>query len=153
MSQDVREYSPSEVVMTFGGAIVEGWERLSIRRMHPSFRIVEGIRGKNTRVRIGNSAAEIDITLSQTSPTNLIFSQIVTLDEAYGTGRIEITLKDVLTGEVFQSTEAFLERPADKEFEAESSERVWKMYCLSSDMTMGSGGNWGSLVDRITSLF
>lgn len=150
---DVREYSPSEVVMTFGGYRVEGWERISIRRLQPSFRLVEGIRGKNTRVRINNTAAEIEIALTQTSPTNNIFSQIVEVDEQYGTGRIELTIKDVLTGESFQSTEAYLERPADKTFDADVTERVWKIVCLSSKSSMGTGGALGSLVDRISSFF
>lgn len=150
---DVREYSPSEVVMTFGGYRVEGWERISIRHLQPSFRLVEGIRGKNTRVRINNTAAEIEIALTQTSPTNNIFSQIVEVDEQYGTGRIELTIKDVLTGESFQSTEAYLERPADKTFDADVTERVWKMVCLSSKSSMGTGGALGSLVDRISSFF
>lgn len=150
---DVREYSPSEVVMTFGGYRVEGWERISIRHLQPSFRLVEGIRGKNTRVRINNTAAEIEIALTQTSPTNNIFSQIVEVDEQYGTGRIELTIKDVLTGESFQSTEAYLERPADKTFDADVTERVWKIVCLSSKSSMGTGGALGSLVDRISSFF
>lgn len=150
---EVREYSPSEVVMTFGGYRVEGWERISIRHLQPSFSLVEGIRGKNTRVRINNSVAEIEIALTQTSPTNNIFSQIVEIDEQYGTGRIELTIKDVLTGESFQSTEAYLERPADKTFDADVTERVWKMVCLSSKSNMGTGGALGSLVDRISSFF
>lgn len=139
--------------MTFGGYRVEGWERISIRHLQPSFRLVEGIRGKNTRVRINNTAAEIEIALTQTSPTNNIFSQIVEADEQYGTGRIELTIKDVLTGESFQSTEAYLERPADKTFDADVTERVWKIVCLSSKSSMGTGGALGSLVDKISSFF
>lgn len=150
---DVREYSPSDVIMTFGGARVEGWERISVKRLLPSFQMVSGIRGVNGRKRLNNTSAEIDIVLSQTSPTNTIFSQIVEVDEMYGTARIEVTLKDVLSGEKFQSTEAFLERPADQSFSSDVSERTWKMICLSSKSTMGSGGALGSLVDRAVSLF
>lgn len=150
---EVREYSPSDVIMTFGGARVEGWEKISVRRLLPSFQIIPGIRGRNGRKRINNTSAEIDIVLSQTSPTNNIFAQIVEVDEMYGTARIEVTLKDVLSGEKFQSTEAFLEKPADQMFGPDVSERTWKMICLSSKSTMGSGGALGSLVDKAVSLF
>jgi hypothetical protein len=150
---DVREYSPSDVVMTFGGAIVEGWERIIVRRNHPSYKIAEGIRNKNTRVRVGNTAASVEIVLAQTSPTNNIFSQIVELDEVYGTARIEVMIKDTLTGEMFSSTEAFLEKPADLEFDGDITERIWRMSCLSSQSKAGSGGALGSLIDRVQSLF
>ena len=150
---DVREYSPSEVVMTFGGYRVEGWERIVIKRIHPSFRFVAGIRGQNTRVSLGNSAAEVEVILTQTSPTNSVFAQIVALDEQYGTGRIELTIKDVLSGEKFQSTQAYLESPAEQSFSSDISERSWKLVCLSSNSDMGTGGALGSLVDRVTSFF
>lgn len=150
---EVREYAPGDVVMTFGGATVEGWESIRVRRMQPSFRMIQGIRDGNARVRVGNTAAEIEITLAQTSPTNYIFSKIVELDEKYGTGRIEVTIRDVLTGEGFQSTKAYLEAPAEIFLEGDVSNRTWKMTCLSSTFIRSTGGALGALVDKVTSLF
>ena len=139
--------------MTFGGYRVEGWNKIVVRQQHPTFSVVHGIRGKNTRKRINNTSAEIEISLDQTSPTNTIFSEIVKLDAQYGTGRIELTLKDTLTGESFASTDAFIEGYADKEFDSDLSDRVWRIQCLTSHSTMGSGGALGSLVDKISSFF
>ena len=150
---DVREYSPSDVVLTFGGTRVEGWNKITVRQQHPTFVIVHGIRGKNTRKRINNTAAEIELSLDQTSPTNTILSEIVKLDAQYGTGRIELTLKDTLTGESFSSTDAFIEGYADKGFDSDLSDRVWKIHCLTSYSTMGTGGALGSLVDKVSSFF
>lgn len=148
---NVKEYSPSDVVITFGGAVVEGWERVVVKRNNPTFKMIEGIRGQNTRTRNLNSAAVVEIVLAQTSPTNYIFSQIVALDERTGSGRIEITIKDVLTGETFSSQEAFLEKPSDMSWEDDLTERTWTMHCLKSRFEAGSGGALGSLVDRVMS--
>lgn len=150
---EVREYSPTDVIMTFGGSVVEGWDKITTQRINESFKIVEGIRGKNTRIRINNTAATVEITLSQTSPTNYIFSEIVRMDEEYGTGRIEVMIKDIMTGEVFSSTEAFLERPSAYTFEEDISDRVWTMHCLSSNFSIGSSSPLGSLVENFRSIF
>lgn len=150
---DVREYSPTDVIMTFGGASVTGWEKIVVRRNNPTFKVVEGIRGQNTRVRNLNSSATVEIVLAQTSPTNYIFSQIVELDERYGTARIEMTIKDTLTGETFSTQDAFLEKPSDMSWEEDLSERTWIMHCMRSTFIAGRGGALGSLVDRVAGFF
>lgn len=153
MAFDVKTYSPSDVIITFGGASVSGWEKITITRTIPSFKMVEGIRGKNTRIKLNNSAATVDIELTQTSDMNSVFSQIVAQDERTGTGRIEITIRDVMGGEIFSSMQGYLEAPATKTYEGEISSRTWKLVCLSSSSEQGSGWSLGSLVDKVTSLF
>lgn len=129
---DVRTYSASQVVMSFGGAIVEGWETISTSRDLPDFKTVNGIRGKNTRVRNRNTAASVEITLLETSPTNQIFNDIVALDKEIGGARLSFILKDTLGTEVFYSDEAYIEGIANREYAAELGERVWIVRCLSS---------------------
>lgn len=151
---EVKTYSPKMVVMTFGGTVVNGWNTISIERSSPSFRMVKGIRGANTRVRTGDTSAVVTITVPQTSDINNIFNQIVVLDEATGNGRIQVTIVDVVNGDTFISSEGFLEGSPKIDFDSSSGDRVWKLNCLSSQTTeTGSGWNVGSLIDRITSIF
>lgn len=146
----VQTYSPEEVVMTFGGYIVRGWDTIAISRDKPSFKTVHGIRGKNTRVRVGNTAAEITVDVPQTSFLNAVFEDIVRLDEEYGTGRIVLLIKDNLGTDIFQSQDAYIERPANLTFDTEISTRSWKINCLSTQGDKGVG--WG-VVSFIDSLF
>lgn len=134
---EVKTYSPSDVHMTFGGVLVEGWE--SIRIIYPQayFKIVKGIRGKNTRVRDRNTSATVEVVLLQSSDINYIFDTIAEMDRFYGTGRLELMIKDRNGQEVFYSSEGFLESPADRLYEGDLKERAWTIHCLSS----GTGGN------------
>lgn len=152
MSFDVKVYSPSDVILTFGGAVVEGWESITVSRDSKAFKTVQGIRNKNAKVRNRNTAATIDINLSQISVTNTIFSQIVAIDEVTGGARIEVTLKDVMGGEIFSSNEAYFDGHADRSYEDEISTRRWRLNCLSSSFELSGGYSLGSLIDTISSI-
>lgn len=148
---EVVTYSPSDVTITFGGYTLQGWDSISIRRQLPSFRQVNGIRGKNSRIRVRNTAAEILIELPQTSEANYVFQKIVELDEQIGTGRIAITVKDALGSEVFSSSDAFIEGPADRQYNDSISGRTWKINCLTSTYS-ASESQW-SLESIFSSIF
>ena len=145
----VMTYSPSDVIITFGGYVLENWDSVSVKRSSPSFKIVKGIRGKNTRVRTQNTSAELTLTLPITSVANAVLGEIVYKDELYGTGRLSITIKDVQGFEVFYSSEAYVEKPADKEYGPEMSSRAWTIHCLSSGDTMSDNTILSSIFDLI----
>lgn len=154
MSFDVKTYSPSDIIITFGGYLVVGWDSIIITRTIPAFKQVNGIRGKNTRVRINNTAATVEINLVASSDTNAVFSEIVKQDELFGGARIVAMIKDPLGSELFSTEEGYLESPATKNYESESGNRTWRLNCLSSRTTdTGNGSPLGSLIDNVTSLF
>lgn len=153
MSFDVATYSPSDIILTFGGYTIAGWDRITITKTLPSFRQVNGIRGKNTRIRVNNSAATIEIDLVNTSDTNTVFTEIVKQDEMLGGARLVVTVKDLLGSEVFSTEEGYIEAPATRTYEAEAGIRSWKINCLSSGTGIGSGSPLGSLIDNVTRLF
>lgn len=138
----IQTYSPEEVVMTFGGYIVRGWDTITIKRDKPSFRQINGIRGKNTRVRVGNTGAEISVEVPQTSPLNSVFEEILKIDEQYGTGRLVIMIKDKLGTDILTTPDAYIEGKADLVFDTEISSRQWVIRCLSTDTAQGVG--WGA---------
>lgn len=147
---EIKTYSPKMVAITFGGTLVEGWDTVKITRQSQSFKQVNGIRGKNTRVALKNTAATVEITVPQTSDINTIFSQIVAIDEATGAARIDITIKDTLGTEVFKSSEAYLVAPADRSYESSSTGRSWTLNCLSSKYSSdGNGWSISSFFDAI----
>lgn len=128
----VQVYSPGDVVVTFGGYVLEEWESIEVQRVAEAFRMIRGIRGKNTRVRTNNTAADITITVPITSRANAVFSEIAQLDEATGNGRLEITIKDTSGFEVFTTTEGFVERQATVSYTKNSPDRTWVIHCMNS---------------------
>ena len=151
---EVATYSPSDVVVTFGGYILEDWESITVERSLPSHKIITGIRGKNSRNAVKNTSATVTVELAQTSLANYIFQKIVELDEATGNGRISITIKDTLGGEVFYSDDTFIEAPASRTYSADISTRTWKMNCLSSTYnTSEESVSLSSIFDLARNLF
>lgn len=133
-------YSPSEVDLVVAGYRVTGWNSIAVSRSAPAFTIVRGIRGKNTRTRNRDTSAVIFIDVSRTSPVNTVFSEIVRQDLIYGTGRLEILLKDKNGTSLYSSNEAFIDKYPDDAFTTELNNRRWSITCQSTS-EWNIGGN------------
>lgn len=154
MFTEVNTYTPDEVFLTFGGAIVEGWETISISRSSPEFKTIKGIRGKNTRVSDPNTHSVIQVVCNQTSITNEIFSSIVALDANNEGVRLEVMLIDSSGWEVFSSEEAYVSKTADRQYEVSMGTRAWAIECLTSRWNDEKGGNMGNnIFSRIAGMF
>jgi len=145
----VRSYSPNDVTLTFGGYVLTNWDSIEVKRLQPSFKMVRGIRGKNTRIRTQNTAAEITITVPTTSITNVVLSEIVEQDEILGTGRIIVSIKDVSGMEVFNTPDAFIEGQAVRSYSSDMSTRVWTLQCMTSVITQSESVGIESIFDSI----
>lgn len=164
-------YSPSEVDLIVAGYRVTGWNSIAVSRSATAFTLVRGIRGKNTRTRNRDSSAVIFIDVARTSPVNTVFSEIVRQDLVYGTGRLEILLKDKNGTSLYSSNEAFIDKHPDDAFTTELNNRRWTITCQSTlDWNVGGnetaqeslfssvtntnqgglGGVLGSIIDRFT---
>lgn len=150
MFTEVNTYAPDEVILTFGGYIVEGWNSISIKKRVPQFTVIQGIRGKNTRVRNVNKHSTIELNVDMTSELNEIFSKIVSMDSRTGSAVLHLSLMDKSGNEVLTSNEAFVSDDADRSYDNTLTARVWSIECLNS--TWDSVGNKG-LVASIFDLF
>lgn len=139
MFHSVNTYTPSDVFLVIGGISVEGWNTISVLRQIQENRFIQGIRGKNTRVRNKNSHASIEVSLDMTSNTNRIFTEIVALDQETGAGRLEISLVDKSGTEVFSSNQAYIQGTAKRDYDSSNSPRVWVIECLTSRFSDGGG--------------
>lgn len=138
MSYEVNDYAPSEVILTFGGYQVEGWDQISIERSSPVFKQIKGIRGKHTRVKDPDTSATISLGVMQTCSTNDYLSEILRLDAQSGTGRLSILLKDKSGNSVFSSEEGYIVGYPKADFGEEIVFRPWTIFCQSTvDFTVG----------------
>lgn len=154
MFNEVRTYAPQEVILTFGGYAVEGWDSISVTRSTKEFSVVKGIRSKNTRIRNLNSHATISLQCPQTSQVNQILTHVLSVDEVTGNGKLEINLVDGSGNEVFTSSEAFIAGSADRSYGGDESERTWTIECLTSRWGDANRSfSAGNMMERIISLF
>lgn len=150
MFAEVRTYAPSEVYLTFGGYIVEGWNSINLNKQVPTFKTIVGIRGKNTRVRNKNTYSVIEINCDLTSEVNQILSSIVATDRSSGGGVLNVSLMDKSGSEVFSSTEAYIQDESNRMYDATISSRVWVIECLTSRFDdTGSISNALSIFERL----
>ena len=133
-------HSPKEVQLTFGGYTVTGWQSITITRSVDAFKPIRGIRGKHTRVRNADTSCTITIPLLQTSMSNDVFARIHDLDITHGTGRIELTIKDLKGTSVFSSAEAYVLGYPEVVYSEEFEYRQWRMFCQSTG-SYTVGGN------------
>lgn len=148
-SFEVFTYSPRDINLIISGHKVVGWNSIRVSLMSPSFRVIKGIRGKNTRVRDVDSSATVALSLDQTSVSNSLLEQIAFQDKQTGNGRLSVSLSNPHGSEMFFSDTAFIEGKSDIMFEGEITGREWVIHCLQSDQSSGSdklGGMIGSIL-------
>jgi hypothetical protein len=133
-------YNPKEVVLSFGGYQITGWQSVSITRTVDAFKPIRGIRGKHTRARNKDTSCTIVIPILQTSMSNDVLSYIHELDSEFGTGRIELTLSDLGGTSVFSSVEAYILGYPETVYSGEFEYRQWRIFCQSTN-SYTIGGN------------
>ena len=146
----VYTYSPSEVQLTFGGYTITGWQNLTITRSADAFKPVRGIRGKHTRVRSIDTSCTITVTILQTSMSNDVLCRIHDLDLEYGSGRIELLLKDMGGTGIFSSAEAYVLGYPEVVYSGEFEYRQWRLFCQNTgNYTIGGNGQTTSIFSNI----
>ena len=146
----VYTYSASEVQLTFGGYTITGWQNLTITRSVDAFKPVRGIRGKHTRVRSIDTSCTITVTILQTSMSNDVLCRIHDLDLEYGSGRIELLLKDMGGTGIFSSAEAYVLGYPEVVYSGEFEYRQWRLFCQNTgNYTIGGNGQTTSIFSNI----
>lgn len=128
----VSTYSASDVVLSFGGYSLIGWDEINVRRDTAQSNFIRGIRGKNTRIINYNSSAIISVACPQTSEAHAIFSQIVEGDKATGgSARLELNLKDINGGLVLLSSQAYVTGYPDVSYKNSIENYTWLIQCYA----------------------
>lgn len=135
MSQyTVNTYSASDVILSFGGYSLLGWDEINVRRDTAQSNFIRGIRGKNTRIMNPNTSSVISVSCPQTSEAHSVFSQIASADLLTGgNGRLQITLKDLNGGLVLSSNEAYVTGYPDVSYKNSIQNYTWLIQCYSTE--------------------
>ena len=76
----MKTYSPKEVSVVIGGAIIKSWDEVSVVMDEDRNVLSSATTGESTRTKNANRLGKIEITLPQTSEDNLALSGLLAID-------------------------------------------------------------------------
>lgn len=126
------DYAPGSVVVQFRGVPLTGFATgtfVSAERTEDSFATTVGADGEYARTRSSNKSGTVTLTLLATSASNQLLLAWLREDEAFGTGKGPLSVKNLAGQELVFSPEAWLSRPANLEFGDTLGNREWTFQC------------------------
>lgn len=140
MPSAVKTYTPSDVSLTIAGYRVGGVVSMSMTFPAERFKIVQGIKGHNVRVRNLDTSCILNVELLQTSIMNDLFTNILSQDLTTGLGRFEINIEDLNGTTKVQSVNAYISTFPETRFSNNLETRSWTIHMLNTDY-ISVGGN------------
>lgn len=142
----VSTYNPGDVSLIVAGIHqVTGFSPESIIRIikdESYFKSFKSPSGKTERIKIPDKTYTLEISLSQTSPSNAVLTGLATLDHITSTAMFPIFAKDSSGESLFLAGSCWIEVPAEAVYTKDIEERVWTLKC--TEMVFGLAGNGGS---------
>ncbi len=143
MTSHVQTYSPSDVslviALLYEATSFAPGSIISISRDENYFNVNKGARGGVERTHIADDTYTLEVSLSQTSPTNTVLNALAILDAQTRSGLFPIFAKDSSGNSLFLASSCWVESPPDASYSDTIQTRVWRIRC--ADMTFGIAGN------------
>lgn len=128
----VTTYDPKDVAVIVGGVFLTGFgeDLVSVVKDEENFAVAIGAQGDVVRNKVNNPLGTVSVTLQKTSP------QCTYLDGLANSGAL-VPLSVVYSGtpkERTTVTQAYLKKPADREYGSEAGDRTYEFQCLDLAM-------------------
>lgn len=124
---------------------------INITKDEDYFKAQKGGTGQVERLLVPDRTYTLQISLSQTSPSNSILNALATLDSLTGSGAFPIYAKDSSGDSLFLAATCWIESPPEASYRKDIQERVWTIKC--TEMTFGLAGNGDSnIISQIANL-
>lgn len=152
----IQTYSPGEVDLYIALIYqVEDYSPdslLSISKDEDYFTTNKGATGGVERIHKSDKTYTLELSLSQTSPTNTVLNALATLDHFSKRGIFPIFAKDNSGQSIFMASSCWIESPAEASYTGSVETRVWRIRC--ADMLWGIAGNESdrSIIDQVGQL-
>ena len=139
----LKNYDPSELVLVFGGKLIEGTAATSrVKITLPDlYNFVASGDGKEyARGKTNNRSAMVEFSLLQTAASNTDLHAMLKEDDTT-TGGLSRTcqIKNAASGKVILSSDAsfIMGPPNDASYAAEVGTNVWKIQCADVELDLG----------------
>lgn len=135
--QFVKTYDPKDVIVTYGGREITGFDDDSIISIEASDNIWTssvGAKGEVSRSRNhASNLANVELSLKQTSKeSNGYLTSCKEYDKRTGRGAKALSVKEKRTGAVFRSPAAWISEEPSMDYEGEAGARTWNMQAANS---------------------
>lgn len=130
-------YDPSQVVGTFLGSIVTGFQSIKAERDEEMWSFKTSTDGKTIRVKNLNKQGTITFTLQQNSPMNDVLAAASALDEATNAALGPFSLTDLNGTTVVFAANACIAKPTAAEFAKDPTDREWVLKCDNLQIFVG----------------
>ena len=153
MDNNINTYDPASLLISFGGAIINGYADGSFVKIKPDakrFEKVVGADGSTARVKTNNRCYSVTLSLMQTSPANDVLSAFDILDNQTNEGALPLLIKDNSGRTVFFAAAAWIAEAPEADFSKTLTERVWLIDTGPADYFVG-GNQSGNAATPTTS--
>ncbi|ASS66376.1 MULTISPECIES: phage protein [unclassified Paenibacillus] len=126
-------YDAKDVSVIAAGVYLTGFaeDLVSVAKDEENWTTTVGAQGDVVRSRVNNSLSTITLTLQATSPS------VAYLDGLANSGKL-FPVSVAYNGtpkETASASQAYVKKPADREYGSESGEREFEIQCLDMQMT------------------
>lgn len=121
----IKTYNPTQVAIILGGAIVTGWNRVSVSYEDDAYEHSVGTDGEEMRSKKNDLRATMTLALTQSSDSNQVISALAAADRATDGGTIPVLIKDNSGSTVVESESAWVKKTADMSRERGPSDVEW----------------------------
>lgn len=136
-----KNYDPGRIIVIFKGAQIQGYAEgtfVKASRAEETFKTSAGAGGDIVRVRNRNKMGSVVITLQAASTSNDVLQGFHDIDELTGLGYGSLMIKDLNGLTLINAEKAWVNKPADGEYGAESPNREWTIDC--AELSIKNGG-------------
>ncbi|MFX0205153.1 MAG: DUF3277 domain-containing protein [Candidatus Hodarchaeota archaeon] len=149
MSTESKTYDPSQIIVTFGGVPISGFDDGTFISVAPSsdyFTKKSGADGEVARAKSNDYTDEVTITLMSSSASNDYLSGIVLLDRTSNTGVLPLQILDLNGTTLHFWPSAWIKSRPTSDFGKEITSRAW-VFDTGNSMVSNVGG---SIVDTVS---
>lgn len=136
-----KNYDPGRIIVIFKGAQIQGYAEGSFvkaSRSEETFKTSVGAGGDVVRVRNRNKMGSVVITLQAAAASNDVLQAFHDTDELTGLGYGALMIKDLNGSTLITAEKAWIQKPADGEYGADSPSREWTIDC--AEIIIKNGG-------------
>lgn len=137
----VNSYDPSQVIVTFGGIPLSGFADetfVTIKRSNGGvYSKKRGADGTVERVNKCSYDFTVEITLQQTSNSNLVLDGLMKVDLASNAGVLPLAIKDNQGTTLFVAPNAWINEDPEVSFGNDTTSRKWVFETGPASLTVG----------------
>jgi len=125
----VETYNPKDISVLVAGIVLSGFadDKVRVFRDADAWEDEVGADGEVVRYATNDKRGEIEITLQQTSSSNLVLSGLAKADELTGSGTVPVIVKDNRGNDLHLAPTSWIKQIPEGKYSKTPNARVWRI--------------------------